>query len=947
MFDTIRNVLSGDSQQPETDDESEDDDDEWQYEYQQDDVELVEGQPMIARDTEQDELFAGPLSRSMMEGPRANPEQPLFVGVGTRRGRHAGIEQEDLLKHTVLLGPTGYGKSTLMDNMIRAQSEADFPVVFIEPKGDDSPKLIDILPEHRIDNGDLVWLEPGGNRTATVGLNILDPGVESDDPMFDTAVENLVEDLTKMIGIDEYWGPRMDGITKTMVRATARLDYEFTLLDLYYILAEEENAREFANLVDQSGLEWLNYTEKIAEMDDDNLDPIRRRLKDWVEDPIARRVIAFRDSTVNLADIIEDRKILVVRMGPERDELKQMVSTAIIRRLWSHVRARSEMREKDRIPCNLFIDEFDYVAHQDSALPTMLSKARSLGLGIFMAMQYPSQVPSDVQEAMFANSNTVLSFKAGHPNHARQIADVLDIDSSILTSEAPHHVWMQMTVERNGRKETAPSFRTYCHPPYPPLRSEAERWHIIEDSARTYGRTPRSSEELREELLIDEGNGPNDDTDDPLAQPTRQAEADAASACEAVYKTVWDESIRQGDPGGWVDLTDTRVVERLADYTPGVESFVDHNDAWRRVVQQVPKNDPYLEEDTSGSGHLLQVDPAPVYAVGTKQNDGGPDHIAPLQDAYVALTQLGFIVEIPEQTGDAMPDGLVRLDDMLDVDRDDDPETIADAMVEFRDNHPLVHRLAGTRDAYIETEHTTGSSQPSQTVENLAQAANAGHRCLFLSREETAEHVYRTLGEGPFGCWSNHSVDGERRFYTGTQALRIDGEVITRPGASDNVWVHDEETDDYILRDTDGTVHARFDSPARIFEDADAYPAGGERNVKPPIIPEYEIDGDLDAVEWDVMIVPEPETDEDGTKQRLTPMDLRVIEDGQQISVPHLLRDDPPTHYDTEDKDREGDTNGGSGAATEEEATQEKSEEPSSSGEGEEYLADDLSNIFN
>lgn len=527
----------------------------------------------------------------------------------------------------------------------------------------------------------------------------------------------------------------------------------------------------------------------------------------------------------------------------------------------------------------------------------MLSKARSLGLGIFMAMQHPGQIPDPVAEAMFANSNTILSFKSGHPDHARQIAKVLDIDPSILSSEAPHHVWMQMMVERNGRKETAPSFRAYCHPPYPPLRSEAERWHIIERSAREYGRAPLSSQELRDDFLIDEGSGPSDPDDNPLAEVTQSAEADAASACDAVYKTVWDESIRQGDPGGWVDLTDERVVERLAEYTPGVESFTDYNDAWRRVVQQVPKDDPYLDEDTSGSGHLLQVDPAPVYSVGTTQNDGGPDHIAPLQDAYIPLTQLGFIVEIPEQTGDAMPDGLVRLDDVLDVDRDGDPEAIADAMVEFRDDHPLVHRLAGTRDAYIETEHTTGSSQPSQTVENLAQAANAGHRCLFLSREETAEHVYRTLGEGPFGCWKNHSGDGEQRFYTGTQALRIDGEVITRPGASDNVWVHDEETDEYILRDTDGTVHVRFDSPAPIFEDADAYPPGGERAVKPPIIPEYEIDGDLDAVEWDVMVVPEPETDEDNNEMRLTPMDLRVIEDGQQISVPHLLRDDPPTRY--------------------------------------------------
>ncbi|WP_435157439.1 hypothetical protein [Haladaptatus sp. DFWS20] len=84
----------------------------------------------------------------------------------------------------------------------------------------------------------------------------------------------------------------------------------------------------------------------------------------------------------------------------------------------------------------------------------------------------------------------------------------------------------------------------------------------------------------------------------------------------------------------------------------------------------------------------------------------------------------------------------------------------------------------------------------------------------------------------------------------------------------------------YVLRDGDGTVHARFDSAAGIFTDASAYPTGGDRNVKPPIIPEYEMDGDLHNVEWDVVVVP-PETE--------TPMDLRLYEDDKQTPITDLI----------------------------------------------------------
>ncbi|WP_227377173.1 hypothetical protein [Haladaptatus halobius] len=89
-------------------------------------------------------------------------------------------------------------------------------------------------------------------------------------------------------------------------------------------------------------------------------------------------------------------------------------------------------------------------------------------------------------------------------------------------------------------------------------------------------------------------------------------------------------------------------------------------------------------------------------------------------------------------------------------------------------------------------------------------------------------------------------------------------------------------TDLYVLRDSDGTVHAHFETAADIFTDASAYPSRGDRNVKPPVIPEYEMDGDLDAVEWNVIVVP-PETQ--------TPMDIRLYEGETQTPLTDLVDD--------------------------------------------------------
>src|SRR5687768_12301872 len=66
------------------------------------------------------------------------------------------LTPEERLRHVYVIGKTGMGKSTLLENMATSDIENGAGVVFIDPHGTSAPKLIDQIPRNRID--DVVYL---------------------------------------------------------------------------------------------------------------------------------------------------------------------------------------------------------------------------------------------------------------------------------------------------------------------------------------------------------------------------------------------------------------------------------------------------------------------------------------------------------------------------------------------------------------------------------------------------------------------------------------------------------------------------------------------------------------------------------------------------------------------------------------------------------------------
>ena len=61
-----------------------------------------------------------------------------------------GIKPDDRRRHTYLIGKTGMGKTTVIENMIAQDIMAGHGVALVDPHGDISDKILDFIPTSRI-----------------------------------------------------------------------------------------------------------------------------------------------------------------------------------------------------------------------------------------------------------------------------------------------------------------------------------------------------------------------------------------------------------------------------------------------------------------------------------------------------------------------------------------------------------------------------------------------------------------------------------------------------------------------------------------------------------------------------------------------------------------------------------------------------------------------------
>lgn len=338
-----------------------------------------------------------------------NGEEVTVIGqTNFRNQRRAfGIYEDDRRRHVYVIGKTGVGKTTLLENMLVQDIRNGKGLALVDPHGDVAEKILDIIPPERIN--DVVYFDP-----ADVNFPVAFNPLESVDPQYKYLVASGLVSSLKKIWADS-WGPRLEYILRNVILAL--LDYpSSTMLGIMRMLADKNYRKKVVETIQDPVVkafwvnEFANYNERFRS---EAISPIQNKVGQFLSSSIIRNIVAQPKSTIDMKDIMDNGKILLINVSKGRigEDNSALLGAMLITKLQLAAMDRASVPEEQRKDFYLYVDEFQNFATESFA--TILSEARKYRLNLIIAHQYITQMEEVVRDAVFGNVGTIISFRIG------------------------------------------------------------------------------------------------------------------------------------------------------------------------------------------------------------------------------------------------------------------------------------------------------------------------------------------------------------------------------------------------------------------------------------------------------------------------------------------------------------------------------------------------------
>lgn len=420
---------------------------------------------------------------------KRDDDRVTYFGATHTRGQNEmfGIRGIDRGKHIYVIGKTGMGKSTMLENMAIQDIQNGEGLAFIDPHGSTAEKLLDFVPYERLN--DVVYFAPF-DTDHPVGFNVME------DVGYDKrhlVVSGLMGAL-KRIWVDA-WSARMEYILQNVLLAL--LEYPgSTLLDVNRMLTN----KTFRNAVIEKIMDPIVrsfWTEEFAGFTDrytqEATPAIQNKIGQFTANPLIRNIVGQPKSTFDLRKIMDEKKIFIVnlskgRMGETNASLLGSMLTVKIY-LAAMSRADESPMKLAKLPRFYFyVDEFQSMMNE--AFADILSESRKYKLALTLANQYIEQMDEKVREAVFGNVGTLIVFRVG-PFDAEVLKTVFEptFTAEDLVGLGLGQIYLTLMIDGVG----SPPFSAQTIPPIeaPPV---TYREDVIVRSRTRYAR-PRAEVE--------------------------------------------------------------------------------------------------------------------------------------------------------------------------------------------------------------------------------------------------------------------------------------------------------------------------------------------------------------------------------------------------------------------------------------------------------------------
>ena len=318
-----------------------------------------------------------------------------------------GIKTDDRRRHMYLIGKTGMGKSTILENMIIGDIHAGKGVAIVDPHGDLAEKVIEHIPSDRIN--DVVYVNPA-DIEYPIAFNV----VEHVEPHLRHLVASGLLGVFQKLWADS-WGPRLEYILRNSILAV--LDYPgSTLLAVTRMLSDKKFRKKVIDKIQDPVVKafWVNefagYNDKFAS---EAVSPIQNKVGQFLSSSLIRNIVGQVKSSIDMRKIMDEGKILILNLSKGRigEDNSRLLGAMMITKIQLAAMSRVDIAENERKDFYLYVDEFQNFATDSFA--NILSEARKYRLNLVLAHQYVEQVEENVRNAIFGNVGTLIVFRVG------------------------------------------------------------------------------------------------------------------------------------------------------------------------------------------------------------------------------------------------------------------------------------------------------------------------------------------------------------------------------------------------------------------------------------------------------------------------------------------------------------------------------------------------------
>jgi len=342
-----------------------------------------------------------------MEDPK---KVTYFAETDRRTKTPFGIRASDRSRHVYVIGKTGMGKSTMLENMAVQDIKNGNGMCFVDPHGKTADLLLEYVPPERID--DVIYFAPF-DMEYPLSFNIME------DVGYDKRhlVANGLMSAFKKIWVDA-WSARMEYILNNVILAL--LEYpDSTLLGVNRMLTDKNYRKKVVdNITDPSTKsfwvdEFAKYTDRYTQ---EATPAIQNKVGQFTANPLIRNIIGQPKSSFDMRKLMDEKKILIINLSKGRigEGNANLLGSMLITKLYLAAMSRADLPEdtlKKTPNFYLFVDEFQSFANESFA--DILSEARKCKLNLTIAHQYIEQMPEEVRSAVFGNVGTMAVFRVG------------------------------------------------------------------------------------------------------------------------------------------------------------------------------------------------------------------------------------------------------------------------------------------------------------------------------------------------------------------------------------------------------------------------------------------------------------------------------------------------------------------------------------------------------